>query len=137
MGAELLVLATVEDGGALTADRFDELYRDLKGTFYEPAVVDDRIAGEWMRIPHFYYSYYVYQYATGISAANAIVDRILDEGEPAAEDYLEFLRKGSREYPLDVLDVAGVDLTTAAPVESALGVYGDYLERTADLLELE
>ena len=122
---------------ALTPDRFDALYGELKGRYYDAMAVDDAIAREWMRIPHFYYNYYVYQYATGISAAVAIVERVLDEGEPAAADYREALSLGGREYPLDVLDVAGVDLTTAAPVEAALGVYGDYLERAADLLDLE
>ncbi|SDF44892.1 oligoendopeptidase F [Halorientalis regularis] len=122
-----------EAGEALTPDRLDELYRDLKGDYYEPAEIDDRIAREWMRIPHFYRAFYVYQYATGISAAVALVDRILDEGEPAAEQYVDFLRKGSREYPLDLLRGAGVDMASPEPVESALGVYDDYLDEFADL----
>jgi oligoendopeptidase F len=78
-----------------------------------------------MRIPHFYYSFYVYQYATGISAANALVDRILDEGEPAAADYREFLSRGSREYPLELLRGAGVDMASPDPVEQAIDAYGD------------
>ena len=122
-----------EDGEALTPDRLDELYRDLKGDYYEPAELDDRIAREWMRIPHFYRAFYVYQYATGISAAVALVDRILDEGEPAAEQYVDFLRKGSREYPLELLRGAGVDMASPEPVESALSVYDDYLDEFADL----
>ncbi len=122
-----------EAGEALTPDRLDELYRDLKGDYYEPAALDDRIAREWMRIPHFYRAFYVYQYATGISAAVALVDRILDEGEPAAEQYVDFLRKGSREYPLELLRGAGVDMASPEPVESALSVYDDYLDEFADL----
>jgi oligoendopeptidase F len=122
-----------EAGEALTPDRLDELYRDLKGDYYEPAALDDRIAREWMRIPHFYRAFYVYQYATGISAAVALVDRILDEGVPAAEQYVDFLRKGSREYPLELLRGAGVDMASPEPVESALSVYDDYLDEFAEL----
>jgi len=113
----------VEEGGALTPDGLDELYGDLKREFYEPGVVDEGITREWMRIPHFYYGYYVYQYATGISAANAILDAIREEGEPAAERYLEFLRLGSREYPLDLLRRAGVDMASPDPVEAAIDAY--------------
>ena len=119
--------AVVEDGGALTPDAMDEIYGDLKREFYANANVDDRIEREWMRIPHFYYNYYVYQYATGISAANAIVDRILDEGESAANDYLDFLRLGSREYPLELLSGAGVDMRSPDVVESAIEAYDGYV----------
>ena len=131
---ELRIHEIAEEDGALTPDRFDEVYRGLKSEFYEPAVLDDRIAREWMRIPHFYYNYYVYQYATGISAAAAIVERILDEGEDAAADYREALALGGSEYPLSVLETAGVDMTSSEPIESALGVYDQYLGRMADLL---
>ncbi|RNJ27165.1 oligoendopeptidase F [Halosegnis longus] len=119
--------SVVEEGGALTPDAMDEMYGDLKREFYANANVDDHIEREWMRIPHFYYNYYVYQYATGISAANAIVDRILDEGEPAAQDYLDFLRLGSREYPLDLLAGAGVDMRSPDVVESAIEAYDSYV----------
>ncbi|MFW6045419.1 MAG: oligoendopeptidase F, partial [Natronomonas sp.] len=116
------------EGMALTPDRLDDLYGELKREYYDPADVDDRIAREWMRIPHFYNAYYVYQYATGISAANAIVDRILEEGESAANDYRDFLESGSHGYPLDLLEIAGVDMTTAAPIESAINAYDDLVE---------
>ena len=131
---ELRIHEIAEDDGALTPDRFDEAYRELKSQFYEPAVLDDRIAREWMRIPHFYYNYYVYQYATGISAAVAIVERILAEGEDAAEAYRDALALGGSEYPMDVLRTAGVDMTSSEPIESALGVYDEYLGRMAELL---
>ena len=125
--------AHAEDGGAITADWLDEQYHELKAAYYEPADIDDRIAREWMRIPHFYYGFYVFQYATGISAAVALVDDILTEGEPAAERYREFLAKGSREYPLELLRGAGVDMTTAAPVEAAMSTYDEYLGQLADI----
>ena len=110
-------------GEALTPDTFDSIYGELKGEFYQPAAVDDRIAREWMRIPHFYYNFYVYQYATGIAAANAIVQRIDTEGEAAADAYRQFLRSGSREYPLELLRTAGVDMASSAPVEAAIESY--------------
>ncbi|MFC7228318.1 oligoendopeptidase F [Salinirubellus salinus] len=116
-----------EAGEAITPDVCDEVYGDLKAEFYAPADVDERIAREWMRIPHFYYSFYVYQYATGISAANAIVQNIEAEGESAAEAYLEFLRSGSRAYPLELLRGAGVDMASSAPVEAAIDAYDDLL----------
>ncbi|MEF8775506.1 MAG: oligoendopeptidase F [Haloarculaceae archaeon] len=122
------------EGKPLTADSLDQTYRDLKETYYENAVVDDRIAREWMRIPHFYYGYYVYQYSTGISAAVALVEKILEEGEDAAAPYRDLLRMGSREYPLDLLDEVGLDLTDSDPIESAIGVYDDYLEEFDALL---
>ncbi|WP_049921853.1 oligoendopeptidase F [Halopiger djelfimassiliensis] len=124
-----------EAGEPLTADRFDEIYRGLKDEYYDPAVVDDRIAREWMRIPHFYRAFYVYQYATGISAALAITDRIFERGQAAADDYLEFLRRGSREYPLELLRTAGVDMSTSEPIDRALAMYGDRLDEMETLLE--
>ncbi|WP_135303892.1 oligoendopeptidase F [Haloarcula amylovorans] len=123
-----------EAGEPLTPDRLDDLYADLKGDYYEPATLDDRIAREWMRIPHFYRAFYVYQYATGISAAVALVENILDGGDDAAERYVDFLRSGSREYPLELLQNAGVDMTSPAPVDSALSTYGEYLDEFANLL---
>ncbi len=123
-----------ENDEALTPDRLDEVYGDLKREFYEPAAVDDRIEREWMRIPHFYRAYYVYQYSTGISAAVALADKILDEGEPAAEQYLDFLRNGSREYPLELLQGAGVDMSSPEPIQRALDVYGERLDEMEELL---
>ncbi|MFC7132833.1 MULTISPECIES: oligoendopeptidase F [Salinibaculum] len=122
-----------EAGEPLTPDRLNDLYAELKGDYYAPAELDERIAREWMRIPHFYRAFYVFQYSTGISAAVALVENILNEGEPAAERYLDFLRKGSREYPLDLLETAGVDMTDPDAVASALSVYGEYLDEFASL----
>ncbi|WP_135366006.1 oligoendopeptidase F [Halosimplex halophilum] len=123
-----------EDGEALTADRLDELYGDLKGKYYADADVDDRIAREWMRIPHFYRAFYVYQYATGISAAVALAQGILEEGEPAAERYREFLASGSREYPLELLEAAGVDMTSSDPIQSAIDTYDEFLDEFEGLI---
>jgi oligoendopeptidase F len=124
----------VEDDGALTPDRLDSMYGDLKTTYYEPATADDRIEREWMRIPHFYYNFYVYQYATGIASAVAIVDRIREEGDAAAADYREALRLGGSDYPVDVLAHAGVDVTDSAYLETALGTYGDLLDEAGSMV---
>ena len=126
----------VEAGDALTPDAFDEIYADLKGDYYAPAKLTGGIEREWERIPHFYYNFYVYQYATGISAAAAIVERVLDEGEPAAADYREMLKAGGSDYPLNVVELAGIDMASPDPIESAVGVYDDYLDEIAALLDL-
>jgi oligoendopeptidase F len=123
-----------EEGGALTPDALDELYGDLKADFYAPAAADDRIACEWMRIPHFYRAYYVYQYSTGISAAVSLSQEILEDGEDAANAYLDFLQAGSTEYPLELLDIAGVDMRSPEPIEDALSVYNEYLDEMETLL---
>jgi len=88
-----------------------------------------------MRNPHFYLAFYVYQYATGISAAVALVDGILDDDQPdAAERYVDFLSNGSHEYPLELLRGAGVDMASPEPVERAVSTYGDYLDELSDLV---
>ncbi len=124
----------VEAGEALTPDGLDDLYHGLKAEFYANCETDERIAREWMRIPHFYRAFYVYQYSTGISAAVAIATDILEEGAPAAERYLEFLRAGSRKYPLALLDDAGVDMRSAEPITSAINVYSDFLDEMESLM---
>ena len=134
---ELQIHEIIEADGALTPDRFDQLYGDLKAEYYAPAATDDHIAREWMRIPHFYYNYYVYQYATGISAAAAIVERIRDEGESAAADYRDALALGGSAYPLDVLQTAGVDMTEPEPIEDAMSVYESFLDEAAELMDLD
>jgi len=123
-----------EAGEALTPDKFDEIYGERKAAYYANANVDDHIKREWMRIPHFYYNFYVFQYSTGISAAVALSQDILEEGEPAADRYLDFLERGSREYPLELLRGAGVDMASPEPVQRALDVYDDYLDEMDDLI---
>jgi len=123
-----------EAGEALTPDRLDETYRDLKAEFYAPTELDERIEREWMRIPHFYYDFYVYQYATGISAAVAIAERIREEGEPAADAYLDALALGGSAYPIEVLETAGIDMSSPEPIERAIAAYDDYLDTMAALV---
>ena len=98
-------------------------------------VVDDRIAMEWARIPHFYYNYYVFQYATGYAAAIALSRRILNEGEPAVRDYLNFLSGGCSRSPIDLLKGAGVDMTGPEPVMQALDLFDRLLDEMEALTE--
>ncbi|MFX4304426.1 oligoendopeptidase F [Exiguobacterium sp. A1_3_1] len=109
-------------GQSLTPEFLTSTYYALNQKYFgEEIVLDEEIGLEWARIPHFYYNYYVYQYATGISAAAALTDQILEEGQPAVERYINnFLKAGSSDYPIEVLKAAGVDMTTKAPVISAL-----------------
>ena len=123
-----------ERGEALTPDKFDEIYGERKSAYYANANIDEYIEREWMRIPHFYYNFYVFQYSTGISAAVALSQDILEEGEPAAERYLDFLERGSREYPLELLRGAGVDMASPEPVQRALDVYDHYLDEMDELI---
>jgi len=121
-----------ESGQALTPEAMNQVYLQLNRDYFGPdMVLDDAIAYEWARIPHFYRAYYVYQYSTGFSAAVALANAILDEGAPARERYLEFLSGGSARYPMDLLKRAGVDMTSPEPVLSALAVF----EKTLDDME--
>ena len=97
-------------------------------------ISDPEIALEWARIPHFYYNFYVYQYATGFSAAVAIARRILKEGEPAVADYMKFLSSGCTDAPVELLKIAGVDMTTKEPIQAAMDVFGELLEEMETLL---
>ena len=125
-----------QEGVALTAEKLTEEYYALnKKYFGEDLVIDEEIGLEWARIPHFYYNYYVYQYATGYSAAVALSNQILNEGEPAVERYINnFLKAGSSDYPIEVLKKAGVDMTSAAPIEEACRVFEEKLNELEALL---
>lgn len=113
----------------LTAEGMSELYGTINQKYYGPGLTEDEdIKNEWMRIPHFYMNYYVYQYATGFSAATAFATAIEEEGEPAVERYLDFLRAGSSDYPIDVLKKAGVDMTSSEPIDAALDTFASYLD---------
>ncbi|KKE80383.1 oligoendopeptidase F [Bacilli bacterium] len=123
------------NGEALTADKLTEIYYALNKKYYGDAVVSDEEIGlEWARIPHFYYDYYVYQYATGYSAATALANQILTEGDPAVERYLEFLKAGSSDDPIEVLKKAGVDMTSKQPILGALDVFEEKLNEMEKLL---
>ncbi len=125
-----------QKGEALTADKLTEVYYDLnKKYFGDDIVIDEQIGLEWARIPHFYYNYYVYQYATGLSAATALSNQILSEGEPAVERYInQFLKAGRSNYPIEVLKNAGVDMNTASPIEEACKVFEEKLNELEALL---
>jgi oligoendopeptidase F len=124
-------------GEALTPELLTKVYYDLnKKYFGEEIVIDKEIGLEWSRIPHFYYNYYVYQYATGYSAAASLSKQILDEGESAVTRYLEFLKAGSSDYPIEVLKKAGVDMTTSKPIEDALAVFENILTEMEELLSV-
>ena len=97
-------------------------------------VIDEEIGLEWSRIPHFYYNYYVYQYATGFSAAAALSNGILTEGAPAVERYINFLKAGSSDYPIEVLKKAGVDMTSNQPILDACKVFDEKLTELEQLL---
>ena len=133
---EHLIHKLDQEGVALTAEKLTEEYYALnKKYFGEDLVIDEEIGFEWARIPHFYYNYYVYQYATGYSAAVALSNQILTEGEPAVERYINnFLKAGSSDYPIEVLKKAGVDMTSAAPIEEACRVFEEKLNELESLL---
>lgn len=132
---EHLIHLKAQQGEALTAETLTSLYYDLnKKYFGDEIVVDQEIGLEWSRIPHFYYNYYVYQYATGFSAATALSKQILEEGEPAVKRYIDFLKAGSSDYPIEVLKKAGVDMTSAEPIHQACQVFAEKLEEMERLL---
>ncbi len=124
------------DGEALTSDTLCKIYRDLNIQYFgNDIVVDPEIDMEWARIPHFYNAFYVYQYATGYSAAIALSRKILKEGKPAVGDYIgKFLSGGSSDYPIELLKKAGVDMSTREPVEQALGLFGKLLDEMEELM---
>ena len=118
-----------EQGEPLTAEALSELYLELNRAYFGPDMVSDpQIAFEWSRIPHFYYNFYVYQYATSFAAAVDISRRILKEGAPVVERYKEFLKSGCTDDPVSLLKIAGVDLSTEEPVDAALRVFEEAVE---------
>ena len=133
---ELFMNQLAEKGETLTADALCEKYYELNKQYFGDAItVDPEIAYEWERIPHFFYNFYVFQYATGFSAACAIANRILTEGEPAVADYKKFLSAGGSMDPISILKLAGVDMTTAAPINEALKLFGELLDEMEELMK--
>ena len=133
---ELNIGRMIAEGKTLTADVLCAEYRRLNEMYFGPdMVVDDEIAMEWARIPHFYYNYYVFQYATGYSAAIALSRKILAEGESAVKDYIGFLSGGCSKSPIDLLKGAGVDMTSPEPVNQALELFGKLLDEMEALTQ--
>jgi oligoendopeptidase F len=132
---ELDIHERTERGEPLTGERLSEIYLDLLRTWHGHddgvMVIDDDCAIEWAAVPHFYYDFYVYQYATGVVAAMALAERLLQEGQPAAARYHAFLESGGSDHPLVLLRRAGVDLETAEPYDAALTA----IDRRIDDLE--
>ncbi len=128
--------AMASQGQPLTCENLSAMYRELNHQYFGDGVVlDDRIDFEWARIPHFYNAYYVYQYATGYTAAIALSKAILEEGEPAVQRYLDFLSKGNSEYSIDLLKGAGVDMTSRKPFDDAMAVFEGLLTKMEALAE--
>ncbi len=133
---EMITHKMVEEGESLTAEVLCRIYHDLnKAYFGEDIVIDQDIDMEWSRIPHFYNAFYVYQYATGYSAAIALSRRILSEGAPAVKDYIKFLSGGSSDYPIELLKAAGVDMSTKEPVHMALQLFAELLDQMEELMK--
>nr|WP_297709123.1 oligoendopeptidase F [uncultured Butyrivibrio sp.] len=125
-----------EAGVPLTAESLYDVYLDLNKQYFGKDMISDaQIGWEWCRIPHFYYNFYVYQYATSFAAAVAIADRILKEGAPAVEEYKKFLSSGCTQDPVSLLKIAGVDLTTKAPIDSALAVFGEAIDEMEQVVK--
>ena len=132
---ELAMGKMAESGQALTADALCQKYHALNKLYFGPDMVsDDQIALEWARIPHFFYNYYVFQYATGFSAAVAIANRILKEGAPAVADYKKFLSGGCSTDPISLLKIAGVGMSSPEPVNSALALFGELVDEMEQLV---
>ena len=132
---ELKTHQLAETGEALTAQKFSEIYYELNKLYYgDNVVVDQDIAMEWSRIPHFYRRFYVYQYATGFSAAIALSQRILTGGQEAVDQYLKFLSGGCSTDPISLLKIAGVDMSTPEPVNEALALFGELIGELETLL---
>ncbi|MGB7594713.1 MAG: oligoendopeptidase F [Erysipelotrichaceae bacterium] len=132
---EHLIHQADQQGIALTPDWLSEEYDKINRKYYgEGMAYDDEIKLEWARIPHFYYNYYVYQYATGFSAASALSAKILREGAPAVKAYIDYLKAGSSDFPIDVLKKAGVDMNTNQPTIDALDVFAQRLAQLEKVL---
>lgn len=123
-----------EAGDSLTPQELSQIYYDLNVKYYGPGMVIDKdIEMEWARIPHFYTSFYVYKYATGFSAATSFSKQILEEGAPAVERYLGFLKSGGSDYSINILKKAGVDMSTPEPIEQAMSVFEELIEQMEQL----
>lgn len=133
---ELEMGKMAERGEALTAEALSAKYHELNRLYFGPDMIsDDGIALEWARIPHFFYNYYVFQYATGFSAAVAIAEKILSEGEEAVAGYKRFLSGGGSADPISLLKLAGVDMSSPEPINSALKLFGELVSEMEELIK--
>ncbi|MBP0961175.1 MAG: oligoendopeptidase F [Oscillospiraceae bacterium] len=133
---ELKINEMTEKGEGLTAENLSAIYYDLNKLYFgDDIVIDEDISLEWARIPHFYYDYYVYQYATGYSAAIALSRKILKEGKPAVDNYIKFLSGGCSASPIELLKIAGVDMSSPEPVNAALEIFGELIDELDSLLD--
>lgn len=131
---ERIIHQKAENGQPLTHELLGEVYRDLNEKYYgSEIIIDPEISLEWARIPHFYMSFYVYKYATGFSAATAIARSILEEGQPAVQRYLEFLKSGNSDYPINTLKKAGVDMSNPEPIVQALETFKQAVDEVEEL----
>lgn len=132
---EYLTHKEVENGGSLTSEWLCDKYEELNSLYFGPYMSkDEYIKYEWSRIPHFYSSFYVYQYATGFSAANAISNKILEEGETARNNYIKFLKSGSSDHPVEVLKYAGVDMATPDAIRLGMETFTKLVDELWDLM---
>lgn len=126
----------IEAGNVLTGEWMCDRYEELNDKYYGPSVErDDTIRYEWARIPHFYNAFYVYKYATGYSAATAISSKILSEGSPAAAGYIDFLKTGESDYPIELLKIAGVDMSSPEPIRAAMDKFNSILDEFEELVK--
>ncbi|MEG6615322.1 oligoendopeptidase F [Peptococcaceae bacterium 1198_IL3148] len=133
---EKIIHEKAEKGEALTAELFSQVYHQLNVDYYGPEmVIDPEIDLEWARIPHFYNAFYVYKYATGISAATSLSKQIVVEGEPAVQRYIAFLKSGGSDYPVELLKRAGVDMTSAQPIQDTLDLFASLLDEMEKLTQ--
>ncbi len=125
----------VEQGGALSAENMRKMYRDIYQKYYGPDyyIPENRDLG-CLRIGHFYRQYYVYQYATSFAASQMLAARILDGDKKAISDYIEFIKTGSSDYPIEILKKAGVDMTTPQPVENVINILSGLIDQFEKLL---
>ena len=128
--------ALVEAGTPLTVEVLRDEYRTLLQTYFGPSLILEPTSDlEGLRIPHFYRAFYVYTYATGISAATALANRILAEGEPAQKDYFAFLRSGGSRYPIQSLRMAGVDMASPGPVLATIARFNTLVDQLEPLIK--
>jgi oligoendopeptidase F len=133
---EKIIHETVERGDSLTPQDLSKIYYELTAKYHGPEMtVDQDIEMEWARIPHFYTSFYVYKYATGFSAATSFAKQIMDEGQPAVERYLSFLKSGGSDYSINILQRAGVDMSSPQPIRQAMEVFKGLIEQMEQLTE--